>query len=226
MAKLAIDELNEPKEYSIRSIPYEKYFGEMELNDKQVKQRIEFAKNFEDKLLTFITLFTLMNAYEQDDSFLRIQLQQMYFEVSSEFLETDRYINNHASEFADNFIETTKKHQNDPWYTSDDRAKFNAENEANDVLNYSDFKDAIAEGKNVKEWRSKKDNRVRETHKKVDGKKIPIADTFEVGDTLLRFPGDSEYDTSDGEETCGCRCTLRYSYDPRYPKYEEQEETF
>lgn len=44
MATLAIDELNTPKEYSVRSIPYEKYFGEMELSDKQIKQRIEFAK--------------------------------------------------------------------------------------------------------------------------------------------------------------------------------------
>lgn len=225
MATLAIDELNTPKEYTVRSIPYEKYFGEMELSDKQIKQRIEFAKKFEDGLLAFLTLFTLASAYGQDNGFLRIQLQQMYFEITTQFLETDKYISNHAEEFADNFIESTNKHISDPWYTSEDRAKFNAENEANDILNYSDFQDAIADGKNVKEWRTLLDNRVRPTHKEVHGKTIPIGDTFEVGGTLLRFPGDSEFDTSNGEETCGCRCSLKYSYNPRYPKYTAQEES-
>lgn len=196
------------KSYSVRSMPYEKYFGEMVLSKPQIKQRIEFAEKFEDKLLEFLTLFTLVMSYGQDDSFLRLQLQQFYFEITTQYIATDDYIQKHGEEFADNFIETTKKHKADPWYTSEDRAKFNAENEANDILNYSDFQDAIAAGYTHKKWCTMRDKKVRDTHKMVEGKVIPIDDFFDVGDSLLRFPGDTEYD--EGTETVNCRCSLKY----------------
>lgn len=206
------DELNvfSEKGYKVRSMPYEKYFGEMALTKEQKQKRIEFAEKFEDKLLEFLTLYSVAIRYLQDDAFLRLRLQQFYFEVTTEYITADKYIQDHATEYADNFIEATKKHKDDPWYTSDDRAKFNAENEANIVLNYSEFQDAIEAGYTKKMWRSMRDNKVRPTHKDVDGEIIPIEDTFVVGDTLLRFPGDDEYDTSSGEETVGCRCTLEY----------------
>ena len=219
---MKIDELNVTKN---RSMPFEKFFGEMSLSDKQKKQRISFAEDFEDKLLEFLILFTTALDYGQDDAFLRLQLQQFYFDVVSTYLATDKYVTDHVEEFSDNFIATTKKHKDDPWYTSKDRAKFNAENEANDILNYADFQDAIANGMNAKEWVTMKDNRVRKTHKAVDGKIIPIGDTFEVGGYLMRFPMDDEYGADDDEIVC-CRCSLRYSYNPSYPKYTVNEETF
>ena len=207
--ELNIYQRNGNKSYTIRSMPYEKYFGEMALTKPQIRQRIEFAEKFEDKLLEFLTLFTLVMSYSQDDSFLRVQLQQFYFEITSQYIATDDYMQKHGEEFADNFITATKKHKSDPWYTSEDRAKFNAENEANDVLNYSDFQDAIEAGYTKKRWKTMRDKRVRPSHREVEGITIPIEDTFLVGNSLLRFPGDSEYDDS-GEETCGCRCTLEY----------------
>lgn len=224
-----IDELNDfssdNKPYTKRAIPYEKYFGEMALSEPQIRQRIEFAEKFEDRLLEFLTLFSLVIAYNQDDSFLRLQLQQLYFEISSQYIDTDDYVQRHGEAFADNFIESTKKHESDPWYTSKDRAKFNAENEANDILNYSDFQDAIRNGMNAKTWVTMKDNRVRKTHKKVDEKTIPIGDTFEVGGYLMRFPGDEEFGADDDEIVC-CRCSLRYSHNPSFPTYTVNEETF
>lgn len=196
--------------YSIRSMPYEKYFGEMNLSKEQIRKRIEFSEKFEDRLLEFLTLFTIASRYPDNDTFLKFQLEQLYFEIAAEYITVDNYVREHATEYAENFIEATKKHKTDAWYTSNDRAKFNAENEANNVLNYGEFQDAIQAGYTKKRWRSMRDNRVRPSHREVDGETIPITDTFLVGDTLLRFPGDSEFDTSDGEQTVGCRCTLEY----------------
>ena len=206
------DELNvfSEKGYKVRSMPYEKYFGEMALTKKQKEKRIQFAEKFEDKLLEFLTLYSLAIRYMQDDAFLRLKLQEFYFEVTAEYITVDKYIQDHATEYADNFIKATKKHKSDPWYTSNDRVKFNAENEANNVLNYGEFQDAIEAGYTKKRWRSMRDKKVRPSQREVDGEIIPIEDTFVVGDTLLRFPGDDEYDTSDGEQTVGCRCTLEY----------------
>ena len=208
------DELNiydsQKKTYTERSMPYEKYFGEMALSKPQIRQRIEFARQMEDKLLTFMTLWGMVKYLTDDELFLRNQLQEFYFEVTTQFIATDNYIQKHGEEFADNFIDATKRHKKDPWYTSDDRVKFNAENEANDILNYGDFQDALEAGYTKKKWVTVGDKKVRHTHREVDGKIIPIEETFEVGNTLLRFPGDDEYDTSDGKEIVNCRCSLEY----------------
>ena len=227
MAVFSYDEINvfdSNGSETIRSMPYEKYFGEMELSDSQIKQRIEFAKKLEDMLLLFLTLFSMVKAYSDDDAFLKTQLQQFYFEVTTQFIETDDYIKNHGEEFADNFLDATNRHNDDPWYTSEDRAVFNAENEANDILNYSDFQDAIEAGYNAKTWITMKDSKVRKTHKKVDDKTLPLAEAFEVGNSLMRFPGDDEFGADDSE-IVNCRCSIKYSYNPRFPKYEEQEES-
>lgn len=208
-----LDELNvfSPKNsYKARSMPYEKYFGEMALSKSQIKQRIEFAKQMEDKILTFMTLYGMVKALMADDSFLRIQFQQLYFEVTTQYIATDDYIQKHGEAFADNFIEATKKHSKEPWYMSEDRAIFDAENEANEVLNYSDFQDAIENGYTHKKWVAIMDKKTRDTHRQVNETVIPIEDTFEVGETLLRFPGDTEFDTSGGREIVNCRCSLEY----------------
>lgn len=208
------DELNvfdsENKTYTERSMPYEKYFGEMALSKPQIKQRIEFARQMEDKLLTFMTLWGMVKALSDDEIFLRTQLQEFYFEVTTQYIVTDDYIQKHGEEFADNFIDATKRHSKDPWYTSDDRMKFDAENEANDILNYSDFQDAIEAGYTHKKWVAIMDKKTRDTHRQVNETVIPIEDTFEVGETLLRFPGDTEFDTSGGREIVNCRCSLEY----------------
>lgn len=207
------DELNvfdsENKTYTERSMPYEKYFGEMALSKPQIKQRIEFARQMEDKLLTFMTLWGMVKALSDDEIFLRTQLQEFYFEVTTQYIVTNDYIQKHGEEFADNFIDATKRHKEDPWYTSEDRMKFNAENEANDILNYSDFQDALEAGYTKKKWVSMHDRKVRDTHKDADAQIVPIEESFVVGDSLMMFPTDDSLGAS-ADEIVNCRCSIEY----------------
>lgn len=96
------------------------------------------------------------------------------------------------------------------WYLSDDRAMYNAENEANTVLNYKDYKEASLKYK-YKTWITENDSRVRQTHIPLEGETIPIADMFVVGEALMRFPKDIEYASDYPEEIVNCRCSIKYS---------------
>jgi SPP1 gp7 family putative phage head morphogenesis protein len=61
-------------------------------------------------------------------------------------------------------------------------------------------------GVSEKEWLSARDERVRDTHQKLDGNVVGVKEMFlsESGETL-RFPGDPNADLS---EIVNCRCTL------------------
>lgn len=98
----------------------------------------------------------------------------------------------------------------DGWYISQDRAMYNAENEANTVLNYKDYKEAAQKYK-YKTWHTENDSRVRMTHVPLEGERIPITDMFVVGESLMRFPKDLEYAADSPEEYVNCRCSVTYS---------------
>ncbi len=57
-----------------------------------------------------------------------------------------------------------------------------------------------------KQWVTSHDERVRASHRLVDGERAPIAATFWVGNGTLRYPADP---LGDPEEVVGCRCYLR-----------------
>jgi len=99
--------------------------------------------------------------------------------------------------------------QADSWYVSLDRAKFNAENEANTVLNRSDYLNAKEAGYSRKRWVTEADERVRPTHRIVHGATIPIDGIFVVGDSLMRYPKDVSLGASI-DEIANCRCGLIY----------------
>lgn len=64
-------------------------------------------------------------------------------------------------------------------------------------------------GVNTKVWISQRDSKVRETHRLLDGQKIPVSSSFKImsrkGEVLLRFPGDPQ---APAEETVNCRCYI------------------
>lgn len=78
------------------------------------------------------------------------------------------------------------------------------------------MRQAIAAGKVsadlvTKHWRSAGDNRVRHTHRVLNGKSVGFDESFQSpSGNRLRFPGDPA--ASSGEIT-GCRCTLEYRID-------------
>jgi hypothetical protein len=58
-----------------------------------------------------------------------------------------------------------------------------------------------------KTWVTRKDGRVRDAHRLLHGKSVPVADGFLVDGEMLRFPGDPLAPPS---LTIGCRCRLRF----------------
>jgi hypothetical protein len=69
---------------------------------------------------------------------------------------------------------------------------------------------AIADGKTHKRWITEKDNRVRLSHKLLDGKTIEIRKLFYPGGVPMRFPKDYEYAEAFPRELIGCRCNIKY----------------
>lgn len=49
----------------------------------------------------------------------------------------------------------------------------------------------------------------RESHAAVAGVIVPIDEFFYVGNSIMRYPKDIEYDAG-LEEIAGCRCSLKY----------------
>lgn len=102
-----------------------------------------------------------------------------------------------------------ESNQADSWYISIDRAKFNAENEANTVLNRDDFLKAKEAGYTRKRWLTEHDNRVRPTHQEVEGVTVPIDGVFIVGDSVFGYPRDLTY-SPNPSEVINCRCACSY----------------
>ena len=219
MALASSDELNNHKlvtVYKARAMAYDKFFGEMDLEEEQIEQRIELAKKLES---VFDKLFTLASAMIMADQVLDTDYLTDYatrgiigvindFGIDTEY--SYAYFNEFARNLSDDVVGTTEKHIDDnPWWTSNDRAMSIAENETNAIMNYVDLQQAIEDGYTKKTWVTMHDTKVRDTHKAVDGQTISIYDTFNVGGCMMFEPMDMENGT--GEEVANCRCSLRFS---------------
>lgn len=58
----------------------------------------------------------------------------------------------------------------------------------------------------VKQWTTRRDDRVRATHSAADGQLRLLDEPFEVGVSQMQYPGDP---TAPADETINCRCVLR-----------------
>lgn len=64
----------------------------------------------------------------------------------------------------------------------------------------------------VKRWNTRQDERVRHSHRRVDGKEVPMGKRFRVGKYWMQRP----LDPAGGiEETVNCRCWLSYDINPK-----------
>lgn len=212
---LPFDELNRlAREQKSRSMDIEKYFSAMELPVEEKENRIEFAKKLEDRLFLFLAFIyvlaergSLGNLPAAKEGLARdiAAMMEEYTYPDSAMLE---YINR----YVDNFVDTTMKRgivdgEEAAYWFSEDRARFSAEDEANTLFNYEQYRQAVEDGYTHKRWIAMKDERVRLTHAEVDGTTVPIDEYFSVGDWMMRFPKDPE---AGPEETVNCRCSLRY----------------
>ena len=60
-----------------------------------------------------------------------------------------------------------------------------------------------------KTWLATRDTRTRDTHDEADGQTVAMDELFNVGGSLLDFPGDFS-NNADVSEIISCRCTLIY----------------
>lgn len=213
---MRLDELNKLYEYeelpdiSSQEYIYENYFEEMDLSDGEKQKRISFAEKFEDSMLFIFALYLVMKKYNRmNEKYLISQVQSKYSEIVSEYMETDKYMEDYIEEFSKETIDVTKRHDEEEYFISRDRAILLAENEANTSLNYRQYIDALKKGYKKKIWISERDKSVRVTHREADGMELPIERAFLVGDSLMNFPKDTSMGAS-SKEIIACRCTVKY----------------
>ena len=214
---LPFDELNVlALQRKQRSIPIDQFFDEMDLPAQQKRDRKAFAREMQNILfdtMSLIHLLVIQNISGMTIDTVKQNLSNDLDRLVRKYTVPDGYMVYMVTEYASNFVDVTVRHSvaDDPkdvayWY-SQDRAKLNAENEANSIFNYDEYRQAIFDGYTFKRWITMRDERVRKTHAEVDGVTIPIEDYFVVGDSLMRFPHDEE---GGPEETVNCRCSTQY----------------
>lgn len=207
-ATLGFDELNKPEFDSEAYI--KEYFRPMQISEERKEEREEAAHSFLDVLLFILTLIATENAYNALDwDYIERQLRIELENAAREYARADQAMNDYIAEKAEDFIRVTQgKDLSDPYWTSEERATMEAVNEANDIVGYEEWQQAIDDGFEYKIWHTERDTKVRKTHQAVEGKKLPIKDMFEVGNGLMRYPHDWYYNP---DECYNCRCSLDFS---------------
>ena len=206
---LSFDELNSLLANK-RSMSFEQFFGEMELSDDEIQQRIELAEKLEDGFLFVLALlFTMQQYNEVNWERARQEYENRYLSALAGYVTITPYIRQYVRDMSYDIMDSTKKHQAEYYYYSPDRGKFMAECEANTTRSYQCNEDAIAQGKTMKRWLTMGDKRVRTAHKEVGGTSKPIGEPFYVGGSLMMFPRDTQY-SPPNSLVCGCRCSIIY----------------
>lgn len=91
------------------------------------------------------------------------------------------------------------------------QARTVARTEVIGASNAGAFAEAQARGLETKTWLNTHDGRTRPTHVRAGEQTVALDDRFEVGDALLRFPGDP---LGPPGEVINCRCTLLFDEQP------------
>lgn len=191
-------------------MPFEMYFGEMNLPEEEKSERIQMAKELEEVFITtMIWLFTIEQANKIDYEFIRKQIEDSYLETLRKYASVDRHLETYVKSFSYDVIDSTKKHKNEPYYYSLDRARFMAENEVNTAINHARYIEAVNGGKTMKRWESIIDEATRKDHREINGKYISIGQAFHVGDSWMLFPKDMSMNPNPNQ-VINCRCSIMY----------------
>lgn len=192
------------------SIPYDEYFGIMNIPEKEIKKRIALANELEDAFLLYFDLYSQALSIGMSTVYAKEQLRETVVNSLSDVMVLEDSTFKIVDDIVDDVEKKTKKYsQEDEWYLSDDRAIALAENGSNSFYNNDDYEIAIKQGKTQKTWVTEKDNKVRNTHKEVDEVTIPINEVFHVGNSEMMFAGDGSLGASDSE-LINCRCVTKY----------------
>lgn len=205
------------------------YYGEMELTAAEKKLRIVMASELQKAVGKYYDTIRMIAAADIPDkrrdyllAAAVVSLRKTYLGFFDRFYE--RYVaaifqggepyygvgawrNQHALDFAVWLMRTARNEPNTAFANSHSIAV--TRTEVNAVGNLAALDAAYRSGKRFKTWVTFGDNKVRPSHKAVDGTRIPIDEAFTVGGSKLMFPNDTSLG-ADAEEIVNCRCTLRF----------------
>ena len=197
------------------AMDYETFFGEMGLPEDEIEERISLAEDLDDVFMYLFVIYTALvkAGMEVNQEELTVMVLWRYRDVlrahNIDFEARYPGLLDITRDRSADIVETTiRRGEEDPWWTSEDRAMLISENEVNTVGNYDDFMDAIEDGYTEKTWCTMGDRRVREAHREADGQTVGILDFFEVDGELMLYPGDPE---ASPENTSNCRCWVEYT---------------
>lgn len=194
------------------------YFKEMpNITDEQVEERADIGKEIFNLMLMlmFLAQGSSTVGMVQDIDYYTEMIQRRYTDIVDDKYGMDSYYSEHIDNFALQTVNTTLEHITDEYYTSQERALNIAENEANSIANYADYRKAVEAGKTGKKWLTQHDKKVRKTHNEVDGEIKPIDKPFIVGASLMMFPHDESLG-ADAKEIIHCRCHIDYLVQDEY----------
>lgn len=209
MSVLSFDELNKLGKER-RSEPIEEYYEPMRISRKRRNDRIRIARKYRDALLAYMDFVDCFAQYGYIDIPAREMLRSSLIELIEDAFIIDTILREYADRISEQIHDSTMRNKDkDPYFLSEDRATFIGEDEANALVNYDELKEAVELGKSRKTWRTVGDKAVRDTHRAVEGKTIPLDKPFIVGGYEMMVPRDPEVDAP--EETVNCRCWLTFS---------------
>lgn len=212
---LSFDELNklyrEEHAGDMRSMPFDEFFGEMDISATQKDNRVKTAKRIQEFMqLGIASMYYLRQEGLYDYTEPAMEMTEAYNSLLRELaIPLTAYFGMaHVANTVADIVSATSNHPDEMYYFTEDRATLIAENEANSIWNDSEYADADLTGKHWKTWHAIRDRRTRDTHRAVDGTTVPIDEYFIVGDALLMYPrADCDYP----EEVVNCRCSLTFS---------------
>lgn len=220
---LGMDELNIAQTYSPtnKPMPYRQYFGEMDLDEDEIEERIAMARRLEDDAFKWvfgaIALASMLGTLDSEQFYVdslyeryRDVVEDFGYGVENGYQRVDDYIYSASGVIIGNtFKRITNGVITNTYFTSDDRAMFCAEEETNSVEECAGFVNAVISGKRTKQWSAIIDKRTREHHRDYSGTAVPITEPFEILGELMMFPRDLSLGASSDNVT-NCRCHAIY----------------
>lgn len=184
------------------------FYSVMEIDDLQKKERAEIAKDMYDVLNIMFLLIAVAKEYDYiNKGWILYEFRSRFGGVVEKYTFRDGYMNTYIDRVSNDLLENTLNHLDDDSWLSKERSLEISVNESNTIMNYTELKEAADQGFTMKTWHTQRDNRVRKSHRAVEGKTIPINDYFEVGGGEMLFPRDY---VNNPEECVNCRCSLSY----------------
>lgn len=208
-ATIHIDEINQGSFDYARYI--EDYFEPMDITEEQKDERKKASRDFRDFLLFLFTLLAVQDEFSSIDwAYFEAQFVIEFERNALKYARDTELLQEFIRKKAEDFTNITREHYGeDSYWTSDERATFEAVNDANAVLGYEELDEAIENGYKYKVWKTELDNKVRKDHRSMEGKKVKIDDYFVLPDCMMLMPHDDVNGTE--KQVSNCRCSLKYT---------------